>query len=148
MFFSQWARVISKCVKHRKSNLISWNGHRFWNVCSDALSIITIIQQMRYVFLKEKYRASNHSFPLEVRIHRSLRAIEEMWGYPLFSSFLFCSIRSCCSSQALRLEFSRGLCDHKGWDGEGDGREVQKGGAICVPMADSCWRLTENGKIL
>ena len=37
-----------------------------------------------------------------------------------------------------KKEFSRGLCDHKGWDGEGDGREVQKGGAICVPMADSC----------
>ena len=24
------------------------------------------------------------------------------------------------------------------WDGEGDGREVQKGGDICIPMADSC----------
>ena len=24
------------------------------------------------------------------------------------------------------------------WDGEGDGREVQKGGDICMPMADSC----------
>ena len=23
-------------------------------------------------------------------------------------------------------------------DGEGDGREVQKGGDICIPMADSC----------
>ena len=22
--------------------------------------------------------------------------------------------------------------------GEGDGREVQKGGDICIPMADSC----------
>ena len=22
---------------------------------------------------------------------------------------------------------------------EGDGREVQKGGYICIPMADSCW---------
>ena len=26
----------------------------------------------------------------------------------------------------------------KRWDGEGDGREVLKGGAICIPMADSC----------
>ena len=26
----------------------------------------------------------------------------------------------------------------KGWDGAGDGREVQKGGDICTPMADSC----------
>ena len=26
----------------------------------------------------------------------------------------------------------------EGWDGEGDRREVQKGGDICIPMADSC----------
>ena len=26
----------------------------------------------------------------------------------------------------------------EGWDGEGDGREVQKGGTIYIPMADSC----------
>ena len=26
----------------------------------------------------------------------------------------------------------------EGWDGEGGGREVQKGGDICIPMADSC----------
>jgi len=26
---------------------------------------------------------------------------------------------------------------------EGDGREVQKGGDICIPMVDSCWGLTE-----
>ena len=26
----------------------------------------------------------------------------------------------------------------EGWDGEGDGREVQKGGDICIPTADSC----------
>ena len=25
-----------------------------------------------------------------------------------------------------------------GWDGEGDGREFQEGGDICLPMADSC----------
>ena len=26
----------------------------------------------------------------------------------------------------------------EGWDGEGDGREVQKGRGICIPIADSC----------
>ena len=36
----------------------------------------------------------------------------------------------------------------EGWDGEGDAREVQKWGDICLPMADSCWGLTENNKIL
>jgi len=32
-------------------------------------------------------------------------------------------------------------------DGEGDGREFQKGEDIYIPMADSCWGLTENKKI-
>ena len=26
----------------------------------------------------------------------------------------------------------------EGWDVEGDGKEVQKGGDMCIPMADSC----------
>ena len=26
----------------------------------------------------------------------------------------------------------------EGWEGVGDGREFQKGGDICIPMADSC----------
>jgi len=26
----------------------------------------------------------------------------------------------------------------EGWDGQGDGRQVQKGGDICILMADSC----------
>ena len=29
------------------------------------------------------------------------------------------------------------LISLEGWDGAGDGREVQKGGDICIPMADS-----------
>ena len=33
----------------------------------------------------------------------------------------------------------QGLCINlEGWDGEGDGRGVQKGGDIFIPMADSC----------
>ena len=36
-------------------------------------------------------------------------------------------------------ELKQGLCINlKGWDGEGDGREVQKGEDICTPMVDSC----------
>ena len=26
----------------------------------------------------------------------------------------------------------------EGWDGEGDRRDIQEGGYICIPMADSC----------
>ena len=40
----------------------------------------------------------------------------------------------CIASQ----ETQTGLCINlEGWDGEGGGREVQTGGNICIPMADS-----------
>ena len=33
----------------------------------------------------------------------------------------------------------QGLCINlEGWGGVGDGREIQKGGDVCIPMADSC----------
>ena len=36
-------------------------------------------------------------------------------------------------------KLEEGLCiNREGWDGEGDGREVQKRGDVCIPMADSC----------
>ena len=36
-------------------------------------------------------------------------------------------------------KLKQGLCINlEGWDGEGDGKEVQKGGNICICMADSC----------
>ena len=36
-------------------------------------------------------------------------------------------------------ELKQGLCNNlEGWDAVGHGREVQKGGDIFIPMADSC----------
>ena len=36
-------------------------------------------------------------------------------------------------------KLKQGLCINlEGWDEERDGREVQKGGDICISMADSC----------
>ena len=36
-------------------------------------------------------------------------------------------------------KLKQGLCINlEEWDGEGDGRKVQKGGDICILMADSC----------
>ena len=40
----------------------------------------------------------------------------------------------CCMTQ----ETQTGSIHLEGWEGEGVGREVQKGGNICTPMADSC----------
>ena len=41
---------------------------------------------------------------------------------------------------AIRLrKLKQGLCINlEGWDVEGDAREFQKGGALCIPMAESC----------
>ena len=39
----------------------------------------------------------------------------------------------CCMAQ----ETQTGALNLEGWDVEGDGREFQKGGVICIPMADS-----------
>ena len=45
-------------------------------------------------------------------------------------------------------ELKQGLCINlEGWNEEREGREVQEGENICIPVADSCWGLTEN-KIL
>ena len=36
-------------------------------------------------------------------------------------------------------ELKQRLCINlEGWDGEAGGREFQKGGVRCIPMADSC----------
>ena len=36
-------------------------------------------------------------------------------------------------------KLKQGLCINlEGWGGVGDGKEVQKGEGICIPMADSC----------
>ena len=46
-------------------------------------------------------------------------------------------------------KLKQGFCVKlEGWNGQGDGREVQKEEDICIPMADSCGGLTENSKIL
>ena len=41
----------------------------------------------------------------------------------------------CCKAQETQ---KRALYQSERWDWEGDKREVQKGGDVCTPMADSC----------
>ena len=46
-------------------------------------------------------------------------------------------------------ELKPGLLNNlEGGDGEGGGRDVQVGGGIVKPMADSCWSLVETNTIL
>ena len=52
---------------------------------------------------------------------------------------LTCKIESQREFAVWLRKLKQGLCINlEGWDGVGDRREVQKGGAICIPMAASC----------
>jgi len=62
-----------------------------------------------------------------MQIYNSICKIDSQWEFPIW----------------LR-ELKQGLCNNlDGWEGEGDGREVQERGDVCIPMADSWWCLTE-----
>ena len=51
---------------------------------------------------------------------------------------IICKIDSQWEFAICLKKHKQGLCINlEGWDGEGDGREVQKGGDMCTPMADS-----------
>ena len=62
---------------------------------------------------------------------------------------IICKIENQWELAICLSKLKQGLCINlEGWDRERDGREVQKGGDICIPMADACRDLTENNKIL
>ena len=64
----------------------------------------------------------------------------EMYGKSDMETYItICKIDSQQEFVVWLRKLKQGLCINlEGWEGEGDGREVQKGGDICVPMADSC----------
>ena len=52
---------------------------------------------------------------------------------------IICKIDSQWEFAVCLREFKQGFCINlEEWDGEGDEREVQEGGNICIPMTDSC----------
>ena len=73
----------------------------------------------------------------------------EMYGKSNMETYITICKRDGQKEFAVWLrKLKHGLCINlQGSGGEGDGREVQKGGDICIPMSDSCLGLTEN-KIL
>ena len=50
-----------------------------------------------------------------------------------------CKIDSQWAFAVWLRNLKQGLCINlEEWDGEGDGREFQKGGDMCIPMVNSC----------
>jgi len=64
----------------------------------------------------------------------------EMYGESNMETYItICKIDSQWEFAVQLRKRKQGLCINlEGWDGEGDGREVQDGGNICISMADSC----------
>ena len=64
----------------------------------------------------------------------------EMYGKNNVETYIImCKIDSQQEFAGWLRKLKQGLCINlEGWDGEGGGREFQKGGNICKPMADSC----------
>ena len=75
---------------------------------------------------------------------------DEMYGESNMETYnTICKIDSQWEFAVWFRELKQGLCDNlEGGDEKGDEREVREGGDMGVPMADSCWCLTENHKIL
>ena len=74
----------------------------------------------------------------------------EMYGESNMETYItICKIENQQEFAVCLRKLKQGLCTNlRGWDGQGDGREVQEGRRICIPTADSCWSLRENNKIL
>ena len=64
-----------------------------------------------------------------------------MYGKSNMETYItVCKIGSQLEFGVWLRKLKKGLCINlEGWDGQGGGgREVQKGGNVCIPMADSC----------
>ena len=64
----------------------------------------------------------------------------EMYGKSNMETYItICKIDSQREFSVWLRKLKQGLCIKvEEWDGEGDRKEVQKGGDICIPMAGSC----------
>ena len=72
--------------------------------------------------------------------HGERREDGEMYGKSNMETYItICKIDSQWEFAIWLRKLKQGLCINlERWDGERDGREFQKGGDICIPMADSC----------
>ena len=63
-----------------------------------------------------------------------------MYGKSNMETYItICKIDSQLEFTIWLRKLKQGFCINlEGWDGERDRRKVQRGGDICIPMADSC----------
>jgi len=86
-------------------------------------------------------QSSNGETDIENRFLNMERGGEgEIYGKSTMETYItICKIDSQWEFSVWLRKLKQGLCIKvEEWDGEGDGREVQKGGDICISMAGSC----------
>ena len=86
------------------------------------------------------YTTTSLSIHLSTYGHGERGGEGEMYGKSNMDTYItICKIDSQQEFAAWLRKLKQGLCINlEGWDGEGDGRELQKEWHICIPMADSC----------
>ena len=93
--------------------------------------------------LKNYSRRNNEETDIENRL-MDTAGVEEgesgKYGENTMKAYItICKIGSQQEFAAWLRKLKQGLCINlEGWGGEGDGREVQKGLGICIPVAESC----------
>ena len=88
---------------------------------------------------EECLQGSNGEADIENRLVDMGRGEERVRCMERVTYITICKIDSQWEFAVWLRKLKRGLCINlEEWDGEGNGREVQKGGNICIPMADSC----------
>ena len=110
---------------------------------------------LMYAYGIQKDATDELVFRAAMKKHTS-RADLWLWGegemYGVSNKEIYntiCKIDSQWECSLWLREWKQGLCDNlEGWDGEGDGRETWEGRDMDALMADSCWCIAENHKVL
>ena len=96
---------------------------------------------MRYWYLTEEILTKEVQERIKQTYgHREREGEGEMYGKSNMETYItICKIKSQWELAVWLRKLKQVVCINlEEWDGEGDGRQVQKGGDICIPMADSC----------
>ena len=103
----------------------------------DKYCIRTYIRNLEKLYLRIYLQGNRHRE--QTYGHGESGGEGEMCGKSNMETYItICKIDSQWEFAVWLRKLKQGLCINlEGWDGEGDGREVQKGGDICIPVADS-----------
>ena len=92
---------------------------------------------LKNLFAGQQWRNRHREQPYR---HGERGGEDEIYGKSNMETYItICKIDSQWEFAVCLRKLKQGLCINlDGWDGEGGGREDQKGGDVCIPMAYSC----------